>query len=568
MLTQDGPLIVQTDFHVLLDARHPHAEHYQSMLARFADLVKRPGDLHTYRITSLSIWNALASGMTAGEILSFLVSGSRYDVPGGVLDALELLAWRYGKIHLERKDGEVQLVCQERQLADKLESDPCVRENTCKMEDGRWQLKPGKRGLIKRELLRSGYPVLDLAGYDTGEELKMELLPQSRSGRPFQLRDYQAEAVDLFHREGDVYGGSGVLVLPCGAGKTVIGIAALARLSCAALILTSSMTSVRQWRNELLDKTSLTPDDIGEYAGRVREVKPVTIATYQMVTHRHPGTGEYSHMRLFDERDWGLVIYDEVHSLPAPVFRRTADIQATRRLGLTATLVREDGREEDVFSLIGPKRYDLPWKKLEEQGHIAAVTCTEIRVALEGVNRDRYHAAAPRDRNRLAAENPAKQAAVRELLERHPGRPALVVGQYLKQLGELADMLGAPLLTGQTPQAERMRLYESFKQGEIPVLVVSKIANFAVDLPDAAVAIQVSGSFGSRQEEAQRIGRLLRPKHGDNTAWFYTLVTADTKETEYARKRQLFLAGQGYTYLIAEQAGKLEDQGRKDVSGS
>ncbi|PZD93808.1 helicase [Paenibacillus sambharensis] len=568
MLTQDGPLIVQSDLQVLLDTRHPRAEHSQSRLARFADLVKRPGDLHTYRITSLSIWNALASGMTAGDILECLQSGSRYDVPGQVLDTLELLAWRYGKIHLVRKDGDVQLVCGEQQLAAELDADACVRENAVRMENGRWRLKPGKRGLMKQELLRSGYPVVDLAGYDAGEALQVELLAESRSGQPFQLRDYQAEAVELFHREGDVYGGSGVLVLPCGAGKTVIGIAALARLSCAALILTSSMTSVRQWRSELLDKTSLTPEDIGEYAGRGREVKPITIATYQMVTHRHASTGEYSHMRLFDERDWGLIIYDEVHTLPAPVFRRTADIQATRRLGLTATLVREDGREEDVFSLIGPKRYDLPWKKLEEQGHIAAVTCNEVRVALEGVNRDRYHAAAPRERNRLAAENPAKLAAVRELLGRHPGRPALVVGQYLKQLGELAGMLNAPLLTGQTPQEERMRLYDRFKQGEIPVLVVSKIANFAVDLPDAAVAIQVSGSFGSRQEEAQRIGRLLRPKRGDNTAWFYTLVTADTKETEYARKRQLFLAGQGYTYRVEEEFGRLDEHDRKDVAGS
>jgi DNA excision repair protein ERCC-3 len=419
--------------------------------------------------------------------------------------------------------------------------------------------------VLKQELLRLGYPVIDTAGYRSGETLSISLREAARLGASFKLRDYQRRAVDRFFEDSLAGGGSGVIVLPCGAGKTVVGIGVLTRLQCATLILTSNLTSVNQWKSELLDKTTIDSESIGEYSSTRKQVRPITIATYNMMATSaawnesaasDEDEQEYRHLQLFRERDWGLIIYDEVHMLPAPVFRMTADLQATRRLGLTATLVREDGRERDVFSLIGPKRFELPWKQLEQSGHIATIHCEEVRVPL--YDESSYWMGNARARARLAAENPNKTAVVRELLSRHAGRPALVIGVYLQQLEKLADELGAPLLTGEVAQEERAQLYDSFRRGEHPVLIVSKVANFAVDLPDASIAVQVSGSFGSRQEEAQRIGRLLRPKRDHREAVFYSLVTEGTIEVDYALKRQRFMIEQGYRYSLSAAAVQKE----------
>ncbi|RAP78104.1 DNA repair helicase XPB [Paenibacillus montanisoli] len=550
---ENRPLCVQADFTVLLDERHQDAEAAREQLCRFADLVKRPGHLHTYRISPMSLWHAASLGMTPQDMLRVLSEYSCYEIPLPVSSGIRKLADRYGKLMLQQtQDGELLLLGEEELLATLGTNKTIASYLYPAKESEKRSVRLEARGLLKQELIRMGYPVLDLAGYRHGEALEVEMRETSAGGRQFQLRDYQERAVNLFYREGQADGGSGVLVLPCGAGKTIIGIAALARLRCDTLILTSNVTSVNQWRAELLDKTTLTERQIGTYASSAKEVRPVTIATYQILTNRRQKGDEYSNMRLFGQRNWGLIIYDEVHLLPAPVFRMTADLQATRRLGLTATLVREDGREEDVFSLIGPKRFDLPWKTLESRSWIASLSCTEIRMPMAHDELESYLAAEEKAKIRIAGENSVKIDVVKRLLQVYKGKPALVIGQYLTQLHRLAEELDAPVLTGELPHEERARLYEAFKAGEIPVLVVSKVANFAVDLPDAAVAIQVSGSYGSRQEEAQRIGRILRPKHGDNQAWFYTLVSQGTRETEYASRRQLFLLEQGYHYELKE----------------
>lgn len=554
MKREDKPLCVQADFTVLLDDRHAEAETAREQLSRFADLTKRPGHIHTYRITPMSIWNAASAGMTPKDMIRALADYSCYEVPLKVTSGIRKLADRYGKLMLQLTAEGSLLLLGEKELLDTLRANKTIAEFLLLAEDGVDSLvvRPESRGLLKQELTRLGYPVLDLAGYRHGEALELSLKERTTAGKSFELRDYQLRAVNLFYLEGQADGGSGVLVLPCGAGKTVIGIAALARLRCDTLILTSNVTSVQQWKAELLDKTTLKEDEVGTYAATSKDVKPVTIATYQILTSRRQKSDEYRHMRLLQERNWGLIIYDEVHLLPAPVFRMTADLQATRRLGLTATLVREDGREEDVFSLIGPKRFDLPWKTLEQRHYIASLTCTEIRLPLAHEELESYVAAEDKAKVRIAGENSAKIEVVRELLRCHAGKPALVIGQYLSQLHRLSEELQAPILTGELPHEERAKLYEQFKAGEIPVLVVSKVANFAVDLPDAAVAVQVSGSYGSRQEEAQRIGRILRPKAGQNQAWFYTIVSQHTKETDYASRRQLFLLEQGYRYALRD----------------
>lgn len=550
---QDGPLIVQSDMTVLLDYEHPLSEEARRKLILYAELVKRPGNWHTYKMSSLSLWNAASAGINAEAIIDSLKKYARYGLPGVLETNIRKLMDRYGKLRLEIHEGDLLLYGEEsllNELAGHQVILECLRERRNKET---WEISPEYRGQLKQELIRLGFPVIDLAGYHTGEALSVALRAVTRQGKTFELRDYQRQAVDLFYKEGTIQGGSGVVVLPCGAGKTIVGIAALARLNSATLILTSNATSVQQWKEELLDKTTLQPSEVGEYTGASKEVRPVTIATYQILTHRRSKKDSFSHMKLFSERDWGLIIYDEVHLLPAPVFRMTAEIQATRRLGLTATLVREDGCEEDVFSLIGPKQFELQWKTVEAEGHIASVKCTEIRVPLDQGISELYHSAEKRSRHRLAAENPGKVPVVRQLLERHQGTPTLIIGQYLDQLHALADSLEVPVITGELPQQERQSLYEQFKAGDVPVLAVSKVANFAVDLPDAAVAIQISGSYGSRQEEAQRIGRILRPKEGLNEAWFYTIVTDDTKETEFAARRQMFLLEQGYQYELEKR---------------
>ncbi|WP_051620715.1 DNA repair helicase XPB [Paenibacillus sp. UNC451MF] len=548
------PLIVQSDFTILLEVRHPQFDAVRAGLARFADLVKTPEHIHTYRMSALSLWNAAAAGMTTQEITTFLEDNAKFGVPHTIKHDIRRFVERYGLIRIESLGEDLLLISDDVEAIKEMVSFKSLRSyGLCQVDNKTLRFSATYRGALKQELIKLGYPVEDLAGYSRGEELPIRLKPESMAGKEFQLRDYQSSAVDSFYREGSLQGGSGVLVLPCGAGKTIIGIAAMGKLNCATLILTTNSTSVRQWKHEILDKTDATEEMVGEYTGKMKDVRPITIATYQILTYRKSKDDLFKHMDLFNKRDWGLIVYDEVHLLPAPVFRVTADIQATRRLGLTATLVREDGREEDVFSLVGPKRYDMPWKELEGKGWIASVTCTEIRVPLPDGARDQYMTAESRAQMRIASENPAKFAIVDELLERHKGDQVIIIGQYIDQLKDISSFTGAPLIYGQMPHEEREKWYCKFRSGELSVIVVSKVANFAVDLPDASVAIQLSGSFGSRQEEAQRLGRILRPKEGVNKASFYSIVSSDTKEQDFALNRQLFLIEQGYTYRIEER---------------
>ncbi len=552
----DKPLMVQSDFTLLLETRHENADEARDAIQSFADLWKRPDALHTYRIHPLSLWNAAASGLTAEHIIDVLDRYAKFGLPAKVRDDIRLFMGRYGKLRMERDGDRLVLRCDDPDVRKRIETYTSLQSSlTARPGFDGFVVRLADRGHVKQELTRLGLPVVDEAGYTDGEGIEIRLREETRgNGQSFQLRDYQLEAIDTFHRGGDSEGGSGVLVLPCGAGKTMIGIGAMARLGRATLILTTNATSVRQWKKELLDKTHLTEEDVGEYGASKKEVRPVTIATYQMLTYRKSKDGAFHHMGLFSERPWGLIVYDEVHLLPAPVFRATADIQATRRLGLTATLVREDGREEDVFSLIGPKRFEVPWKQLERQGWIAQVECAEVRVGLDGAALAAYRDAPSREQHRIAGENPRKLEAVRRLMDRHRELPALVIGQYLDQLKRLGKAFQAPVVTGETPQNERDMLYDRFKRKELPMLLVSKVANFAIDLPDAALAIQVSGSFGSRQEEAQRLGRVLRPKRDGKKAFFYSVVTDQSKEQEMAVKRQLFLVEQGYRYRIMTEA--------------
>ena len=566
------PCIVQRDRTVLLETAHPEFEQARRQLSQYADLVKSPSSFHTYRITPLSLWNAAASGMSAETICSSLQGLARWEVPVQVLAEIRQLVSRYGQLSLLPHPDKEQhlLLCSDSEpLLNELRSLRTLADIGLVFRSSKEAEVPAdRRGLLKQELTRLGYPVLDHAGYQDGQYLDIrwrgetgplsanpgsESMPEASAPRMeekaqgFRLRDYQRDAAASIRDAGGA-GGSGVIVLPCGAGKTVIGMAAMRELQCETLILTSNTTSVRQWVDELLRKTTLTPEDIGEYSGHRKEVRPVTVATYQILTHRRGKGDEQLHMKLFNERRWGLIIYDEVHLLPAPVFRATADIQATRRLGLTATLIREDGREHDVFSLIGPKRYELPWKELEDQGWIAEVDCMEVKVPMPSHLKEKYRAAGKREQYRLAAENPSKLSTLTRLVERHPGARILIIGQYLDQLKSIADRLQAPLITGRMAQNERQAWYAAFRSGETRLLVVSKVANFAVDLPDASVAIEVSGTYGSRQEEAQRLGRLLRPKQGENKAHFYTLVTEDSREEFFALRRRMFLIEQGYEY--------------------
>ncbi|KAA9004042.1 DEAD/DEAH box helicase [Paenibacillus spiritus] len=538
----NGPLIVRKDRTLLLDCSHSRSAEAGEKLAQFAELVKSPPPYHTYRMSSLSLWNAAARGLSAEQTVEWLREYARWDPPEGVAEEVTEIMSRYGKLRLLLSPASADrlVLTGEIHLLDELERKGASQEAGLR-RTGPCELTAelGNRGRVKQALARAGYPVLDEAGYRAGEALAISWKP----GRASELRDYQKEAAERYRSAR----GSGVLVLPCGAGKTLLGIAVLQALSCEALILTSSTTSVRQWIAELFRWTELEPADVGEYSGSRRQIRPVTVATYQMLARKGEREGR-NHLGLLGERSWGLIVYDEVHLLPAPVFRVTADLQATRRLGLTATLVREDGRESDVFSLIGPKLYDCPWKKLEGQGWLAEAACTEIRVPMAPELRMQYLRAPVRDKFRLASVNPAKTEAALRLLKRHAGEPVLIIGQYLDQLEEIAAAAGIPLLTGRTPQGRRMELYRSFNAGEIPGLAVSKVANFAVDLPAAAVAIEVSGAYGSRQEEAQRLGRILRPKPGRNRAIFYVLVTEDTREEDFAVRRRLFLTEQGYEY--------------------
>ncbi|WP_373323288.1 DNA repair helicase XPB [Paenibacillus polysaccharolyticus] len=572
MFNPQGACIVQRDFTVLLEVGHPEFETARAELSMYAELVKTPATFHTYRITPLSLWNAAALGWNSEWVIKSLENVSRWNVPAALAQDVCRIMEQYGKLklHAEPDHAKMRLTSEDEQLLDDLSDIKSI--SAFRMERtsvNELVLSGEKRGLLKRELTRLGYPVLDYAGYRKGSDLSFGWRPNitesttsmsSRCGEgkraTFALRPYQQMAVDAF-QDGEGIGGSGLLVLPCGAGKTIIGMAVLERLQCECLILTSNTTSVRQWIKEIQDKTTITAEQIGEYSGQKKQVKPVTVATYQILTHRKSKDAEFTHIHLLQERKWGLIIYDEVHLLPAPVFRATADIQATRRLGLTATLVREDGCEQDVFSLIGPKLYDMPWKELEQQGWIAEVKCQEVRVPLSPELRSTYVQAEGKHQFRLAAENPAKLKVVKRLLERHQNLPTLVIGQYLDQLEMIAREIDAPLISGSMSQQERIHWFSAFRKGEIRTIVVSKVANFAVDLPDAAVALEISGSFGSRQEEAQRLGRILRPKAGENKAYFYALVSENSKEQEFALNRQMFLVEQGYEYAIVHEQDKV-----------
>lgn len=550
----ENPLIVQSDKTVFLEVANPRFEQARDALARFAELEKSPEHIHTYRISPLSLWNAAATGVTADEVIGTLEEFGKFPLPENLRRDVADYLDRYGRLKLVRQEGRLYLSSADRHLITEIWHHRNVRPHLLEqVDDHTVEVDPSARGRVKQALIKIGFPAEDLAGYVPGAPLEIGLREVTRSGRPFTLRAYQKQAVDAFHAGGGVHGGSGVIVLPCGAGKTVVGIAAMARLGCQTLILATNTVAVRQWIQEIYDKSTLSRDEIGEYTGEAKEIRPVTVSTYQILTHRESREEEFRHFALFGSRDWGLIIYDEVHLLPAPVFRVTADIQARRRLGLTATLVREDEREDDVFTLIGPKRFDVPWRELERQGWIAQAECYEIRVDMPGEQRLEYAVADERAKFRLASENRRKIRLVRQLVGRHQNDQVLVIGQYLDQLKEMADDLSAPLITGQTPTRDREDLYRGFREGSVKLLVVSKVANFSVDLPDANVAIQVSGTFGSRQEEAQRLGRILRPKSNCGPARFYTLVTRDTKEQEFAAKRQLFLTEQGYRYTILRE---------------
>jgi len=585
MMRPDDPLIVQSDrslmlhtVRVITDAsgrpvkdaegrprteEHPRFAEARDLLALFAELEKSPDYLHTYRITPISIWNAAAIGMSAARIAEILDDLSSVPVPRNVLQEVGQWIGRYGLLRIERvadSNERFELVARDPDaLADVLGHE-AIRKLVVR-EDGRVYLTPFSRGTIKQVLIKLGYPVDDRGGYLAGDKLEIELRKDSRSGRPFGLRAYQSNAAKAFHAGGSVAGGNGVIVLPCGAGKTVVALGVMSLVGEKTLVLTTNTVAVRQWREELLDKTNLGAHQVGEYTGDEKSVCPVTISTYQMLTWRRSKAGEFEHFKLFSRENWGLVVYDEVHLLPAPVFRVTADLQARRRLGLTATLVREDGKEDEVFCLIGPKRFDVPWKVLEGQGFIAPATCVEVRVPLEPELRSIYASSDARGKFRVASENSAKLPVVETLIERHRGAHVLVIGQYLDQLHALARHLNAPLITGKTPVSEREKLYAAFKSGAIPLLIVSKVGNFAIDLPDANVAIQISGTFGSRQEEAQRLGRVLRPKSDGSGAVFYSVVTLGTRDQDFAQKRQLFLTEQGYAYQIVESQA-LEAQTR------
>jgi DNA excision repair protein ERCC-3 len=556
----EPPLIVQADRTVLLETTHPEYEAARDRLARFAELEKSPEYVHFYKITPVSCWNAAALGERADDVCDWLVRSSRFPIAPPVLAQVREWFRRYGLLRLVpgAADG-LALQCDDDATLAALLEQPSFAALVEVADDGVVQVPVGSRGLIKQTLVRLGYPVDDRAGYCDGARLSFTLREEPAGRAGFRLRDYQAAAAAAFHAGGSDRGGCGVVVLPCGAGKTVVGIAAMQLLQTNTLVLTTNTVAVRQWIREIMERTTLGTDEVGEYTGEQKQVRPVTVATYQILTHRKGRLDGFTHLDLFDRGGFGLVVYDEVHLLPAPVFRATAGIQARRRLGLTATLVREDGRADEVFSLIGPKRYEVPWKLLERRGFLAVARCYEVRVPLAAEAAQSYLAAGARTQIRIAADNLRKLDVVGALLQRHAGSRVLVIGQYLEQLQQLAERHGLPLMTGQTPQAERDRLYAAFRAGEVRRLVVSKIGNFAIDLPDADVAIEVSGTFGSRQEEAQRLGRILRPKSDGRPASFYTLVSADTREQEFARKRQLFLTEQGYAYEIVQADDLLAD---------
>lgn len=558
MFEAQNPVIVQSDKSVLLEVDSPSYAEARDMLARFAELEKSPEYIHTYRISPLSLWNAAAAGLNAEAILEGLERYAKYPIPANVRAEIVESIGRYGRVKLIQRDHQLLMTSTDALLLVELQRRKELKPYILRVVDPHTLcVQAGMRGHIKQALVTIGYPAEDLAGYTQGDALAVQLREQTAAGHSFVLRQYQSEAAAIYYAGGAERGGSGVIVLPCGAGKTMVGMAAMVMDASHTLILTPNAISVEQWIRELLDKTTLTADQVGEYTGQRKELRPVTIATYQTITYHKRGKDrgsslrdEYPHFAIFESRNWGLIIYDEVHLLPAPVFSITAELQARRRLGLTATLVREDGRESEVFSLIGPKKYDVPWKVLERQGWIATAECVEVRILLDPALRMEYALADARHKYRIAATSPAKYSVLEQLLHKHEDDQVLIIGMYLEQLERLQERYGFALITGETPARERSQLYNRFRAGELRRLIISKVGNFAIDLPDANVMIQLSGTFGSRQEEAQRLGRILRPKQDGQLAYFYTLVSRDTQDQEFSANRQLFLTEQGYQYQI------------------
>ena len=575
-MNYENPLIVQGDRSLLLDVHAPLAEECRDALIPFAELEKSPEHLHTYRLTPLSLWNAASAGFSADDAAAVLQKYARYDVPQSVIAWIKETASRFGKITLLAgpdievpvKEGSAEKII-EHYLYLKADSLPVYKEifanhsvkklltasSDANAPEHSFLIHLTDRGTIKQLLLQAGWPVKDQVALTDGEPLDVSLRQITAAGQPLQIREYQTGAARALVGDKGPGTGFGTIVLPCGAGKTIVGMTIMDMLKTSTLIITTNISAVHQWIDELLDKTNLTRDKIAEYSGESKTIKQVTVATYQVLTWRPDKEGPYPHFSIFHERPWGLIIYDEVHMLPAPVFRVVADLQAVRRVGLTATLVREDGCEGYVFSLVGPKRYDVPWKELERDRWIATAECVEIRIDLPAYQEIDYAVAGTREKHKIASMNPKKLPIVSQIINKFPDDKILVIGQYLQQLDEIVKELGCPIITGKTPTIERDRIYNDFREGKIRVLVVSKVANFAIDLPDASLAIQVSGTFGSRQEEAQRLGRILRPK--ERKSRFFTLITRNTVEEEFGSNRQKFLAEQGYEYKIVRYDGEL-----------
>lgn len=546
----DTPLIVQSDRSLLLDVHHADSETCRRDLIRFCELVKSPEHMHTYRISEISLWNACSEGLSAEEIGETIKRWSKFPPPESVLFFVRDIATRWGSLILTETDDEryYQLTI----TIEKIRLEIKHRKELMKLlvvkDATSFLVERYRRGELKLQLIKLGYPVDDQIPLQKGPPLAFEKRAITRSGEEFSVRSYQSQAADALLGGYERGRGFGTIVLPCGSGKTIVGLEIMSRLKTNTLIVTTNVAAVHQWMNEILDKTTLTAEEVGEYTGNLKEEKAVTVCTYQVLTYRRSKDGPFAHMDLLTKGQWGLIIYDEVHMLPAPVFKVTAELQATFRVGFTATLVREDGREDEVFSLVGPKRYDVPWVELEQQGFIAKAYCHEVRLDLPNDLELEYALATKRQKYRIASENPIKIEVVEALIERHSDDFILIIGQYIDQLEEVAKLFDLPIITGSTPNARRDELYNAFRSGEIRILVVSKVANYAIDLPDASVAIQISGTFGSRSEEAQRLGRILRPK--GRSSFFYSVITRYSSEEEFSANRQKFLAEQGYSYEI------------------
>lgn len=554
-MNKDAPLIVQGDGTILLDVSARDFEEIRNFMLVFAELLKSPEYIHTYRITLVSLWNAASLNYTSQSIINFLKKYTSYEIPKNIIKQIETSIEKYGKVKIIKENEKYYLISDDRDIIDEvLHYKAIVKYIKHEADYNKIEIDPIYRGHIKLALINIGYPVQDLAGYKEGEEYRFNLRKKlALSGEDFILRDYQKNSADAFYANGKPEGGAGVISLPCGTGKTIVGLDIMHRIQNTTLIIVTGVTACRQWREEILDKTDIPPEDIGEYNGLNKEIKPITIATYKILTYRKNKESPFIHFEIFFRKNWGLIIYDEVHLLPAPIIKLTSEIQSMRRLGLTATLIREDGLEKDVFCLIGPKKFDMPWRELEEKKFIAEAYCYDIRIPLDESHREDYIISSDKIKFRIASENILKYDMVKKIIEKLKGKNILIIGQYLSQLDEMQKRTGYTIITGKTPQSERDIIYKKFKSGEIKTLIVSKVANLAVDLPDANVLIQISGTFGSRQEEAQRLGRVLRPKKGENKSYFFSIITNDTKEEDFSHKRQLFLTEQGYHYELLDK---------------